>query len=1030
MIQILESPLIDRQTRHETVKAVEQLFESPQFESEFAGTSKKTKTDAYSLLSTNYLQLAIDSHSSMKEGLFQRMRSWFNRTDRIDIHERRSFILKGYYCVFMQDYKQATEYFESGKEADELNLSYLIGSGLVEFQKRNFVDCLAHWKTAFRHFRKQCPETAYLLGQVYLRMGKGELAEKCFSYCLKRSPELKVKCLVSLSIASLQDKEYDRFYELLIESFLEDKSGPSDINLTLQLAEHYFYKGESERAKRLIEVSLSILSFWSADKLGKSKDVRSDFSELKSRLLYLQAFAEHQRLTSEGMAEAYKFYCAATQLNPHNYAAQFGLAQVYLHQKNHSEALTCLEFIIKNTSDTDCQEVYRLLPLLYVKTNQREKAQTAFQKALQFHPESIDLMVDYANFIDSTNPKTAIAVYDKLDKLLKVDSSSLFVQPELYNNWGVALAKEGESEKAAAVFEKAIELAERDAQSHKQGSEEFVRHQSTVFGIRFNQAQLLHSKGQTLKAIELVNELVSRHKAVYEGHLALALMQQSLGNYDKARQAIERSIAVCSRLPKLARTEECLCAKTNLLIAQKDYHQAMSFVQKFRGSDPYYLVLKAKLLYNYIVYSRANSNEVRKMIKEGAATCHSIITLPEEESNVLAALISAAMLLERGRLADAMKVFNQFQNIIRDNPLILHNQSIVDLYTTNVDRIVLRFESIKEPTKSVYKAIYALAYTIREEWAKAERIWKYRLLKEPSLKNWFNFAAFLDERLKSLAKPKHKSISEMERSLEGGSLARRVFIKVDQLVPDKVLLCLNPELNSGEIERRKLAELRQKAERHVFFIDQNFQNYKQQLEKERVRKQEEKLSQENRKYMIDKEKEDALLLEEEKRKEQLRLEEEAERKAQEAEAKAREFAEKFAKLSVTETKKGTRRGGRPQRTEGREGQKFKGEKRTKKGGERQKRRRRKDREESEESLLDDQKSESKEFIDNEDESDSFVEKSIDSDEESELERRSELREEKPKRKEQEPLKRVKETETEVVETQKKKRVFLDDEEDY
>lgn len=938
-LQHLETKDLTTTEKEKSILFLEQTLDSTIGESQLANTPKKIKTELFIFLATHFLQKAITSKGEEKERCFLKMRNYLGKSDRIELTEKRAFILKGFYCFFMNDFKQANDYFENARENDEINLSVLIGRGMIEFHNKNYSEALIFWKTAFRNFKNDCPEIAYLLGQIYFRQAKYELAIKCFLYLLKHAPQtnLEIHLLTGLALANLRLKNYDQYYDYLMISFskillkgkivnkeiisvCENILGKNenhfnlsnfienneesldwtifDANVISNLAEHYFYKKDFEKSLKLTEIALHFASFWPIDKGTKGNETRADYLELKSRLLYIQAFIEHSKLTQDSMESAYKLYCAAIQDNPFNFSAQFGLAQVHLFQKNYQEAMNCLENICKNTQETDCQEVYRLLPLLYSRTNRKTLATTYFNKAILFFPNNVELLIDYSNFLDNTDSKNTITIYEKIQDLLILEKNKRFVQPELLNNMAVCLAKDEKYEKAKSCLDKAFQIAAVESGDIKstvdlEPSEHVLRMEAVTISILYNSALIYQKLGLTNKAIDLLKNVILRNPAIYETYMTLSVLYWELGDLQESKVYIEKAIAVSCKFQKISKLDNVFYTKVNLLISQKNFQQALFFLQKVKGSDSYYLLLKVKLYYNLILNLSDNILECKRFIQEAAIIFNTIFNSKDEDGNLYAAIMSAVMLLERGRISDAAEIFKSFHDLLRENQNLLHNQSILDYYCGDFERIILRHESLKNVTTKSYKSVYALAYTSSGNYEKADKIWKYRLLMNPGRKSRFNYGAFLHERLKSMIHLKNKSIDEIEHLILGGSLANRLLSKVYSSITEKNLLLLDPALNQPEIFRKQLDLLRKKAEHQIFLLNQNWDGYQQHLNREKKRVQEQQLSLENRKYLIEKQKESLILIDEERNKLKKLEEEEIEKKAREIEEKARVFGEQF-----------------------------------------------------------------------------------------------------------------------------------------
>jgi len=89
---------------------------------------KSTKIKILTTLSSIYLAKAFsETDEKLRDELFREVRTYFNKSDKIEINEKSTFLLKGFYYFFQNEIKQSTDYFDNAKETDPSFVPCIIG---------------------------------------------------------------------------------------------------------------------------------------------------------------------------------------------------------------------------------------------------------------------------------------------------------------------------------------------------------------------------------------------------------------------------------------------------------------------------------------------------------------------------------------------------------------------------------------------------------------------------------------------------------------------------------------------------------------------------------------------------------------------------------------------------------------------------------------------------------------------------------------------------------------------------------------
>lgn len=89
---------------------------------------KQTKIRIMTMMAAHYLNKAIkQTDEKLREETFREVRTYFNKSDKIEISEKSTFTLKGYYYFYQNEIRQSSDYFENAKETDMSFVPSIIG---------------------------------------------------------------------------------------------------------------------------------------------------------------------------------------------------------------------------------------------------------------------------------------------------------------------------------------------------------------------------------------------------------------------------------------------------------------------------------------------------------------------------------------------------------------------------------------------------------------------------------------------------------------------------------------------------------------------------------------------------------------------------------------------------------------------------------------------------------------------------------------------------------------------------------------
>lgn len=854
---------------HNSFKDLEEKFES-NYDKLSSSISKSVLLDSIGTLATLKLFQGLKVKDEEKVTALKEFRNYLNKSDKLEINQKRSFALKGFYYFFQGDFKQSVKYFDNARDIDPYYLPHMLGRGLVEYQRKDYKLALGYFKQVFQLYRHIMPKAAYIMGLCYLSLSKLELADKCFNYMNKYNLGNQTENHIAIAIVRHRSNDADGYYYHLIEAF-KNSPGINDINTCLNLAEHYFFKKDFDKATKLTKLGIRQADNLMGEYKGFEKSGRNDYYELRSRLSYMLGFIEHSTKSPEGLTEAYKHYKSALQSNPFNYSAQFGLAQILYYQRNYAEANECLETILNKLPEHLCRDCYTVIPHVYMRLNKEQKAYEAFDKVMKYFPNNTNVLVDYVSYLEVSDPKKSLDIYEKILECADKDR----IEPEILNNMAVAFIQNKNFAKALSILERAkVDLESQNNDPNK------IKALGII--VDYNRARIFQKQDLLFQAAKIYQTIVAQNPLFYECYLHLAKIYALQGDNIAFAETINTAMYICYKTLSASKIEFPFYLQIAQLIKLQSFNEALDYMSKIKRQDTFLLLYRASILYNFVVYNRSNINEAKKYIKHAAEICSMILRNKEETNNIYAANIVACLLAERGRVNDSLTIFRSFQDILDNNSPLLYNLAVAEYIAGNAEKAVIILESPKLYYKLRYNSLYALLNVLLEKYTQAEKVLKYRYIREPSLAGLYNYVACLHKRVKDLFTKKEARINDVELLNDSLKYCERVFDFINNSISPKVATALNGAIDKAEIERRSFYDLKRYCEKQLFYLQQNQDNYHKMMDKELEKRKQMKMSLEQRKQQMEIEKNKVIQKVEEKQKEELSKEELMELRAKEA----------------------------------------------------------------------------------------------------------------------------------------------------
>jgi RNA polymerase-associated protein CTR9 len=150
--------------------------------------------------------------------MIKEIRTNLNKSDKIDLKEKASFVLKGYLFFYENDLDQSNNYFDNAKETDPNYVPCIFGRACIEYAKKNYTEALKLYKTALRLNPNGAPEMRLGLGYCYYQLDNIDLSLKSFESVLSRDP-MNIQAMIAIAVISRKMERFERYYDLIEKAY-------------------------------------------------------------------------------------------------------------------------------------------------------------------------------------------------------------------------------------------------------------------------------------------------------------------------------------------------------------------------------------------------------------------------------------------------------------------------------------------------------------------------------------------------------------------------------------------------------------------------------------------------------------------------------------------------------------------------------------------------------------------------------------------------------------------------------------------
>lgn len=239
---------------------------------------------------------------------------------------------------------------------------------------------------------------------------------------------------------------------------------------------------------------------------------------------------------------------------------------------------------------------------IYGKLDRRDLAKKYYELALKYHPHDVELLIEYATYVDTLDVKEGLKNYKKAIAIYDSNPETIKPRAELYNNYGVTLIKDRQFDEADAYFTR----AQRQNAGEDPATDTF---------IRFNKAYLLEQRGRSEEAEQMYVELVKANPLFPDPMYRLAAIHHSKGDVATAIAILDQACEVLLSLKTFHKIDIAFCQKSSYLIEELEYEEAIRNIKKLEDGlppqkdgkhaiDPYGSLLAAQSYYLISVHQR------------------------------------------------------------------------------------------------------------------------------------------------------------------------------------------------------------------------------------------------------------------------------------------------------------------------------------------------------------------------------------------------------------------------------------------
>jgi len=617
--QLLD-PLVDLQHQPPSQPG----FENALYENFGSGQDVKNNFIAIlnALAAFHMLQAARERDRTKRSRGFVEAKKYYNNAEKLDPLDGSTVVGDAVLSLVEGKLDLALQKLTASVDFNKNNVPALLAKACAKFQAGKHAEALKLYLAVFK--ANPNPPAAVRLGLAFCsaKLGHTAPARKALERTLQLQED-NVEALAGLAVLELNDERVSGALALFKRAY---EIEPTNANLLNQLANHYFFKSQYDKAKTLAQ---------RAFRNSASSAIRAESCHHMGRAFHAQ----------RDFASALQWYTQATKENADFLPPHFGLGQMHIQNNKLDQAIVCFEKVLqKHPDDVDS---LKTIGTLYALTERRALAKDKLTRVTELAPHDVSAWLELAKLHERFSLASALKAYEKAAGILK--RAQRRVPLELWNNLGALRHRLGKIDSAEQAYMHAL----------KAGKDSPVDEQNVT--TSFNLARLWETKGEMDRAEKRYKEILKQHPNYVDCFLRLAAISKARGNLPLAVTWVKRGLDVEPLNP------DAWCTLGGLQMAQRNWHAAdASFKQVLiKCGDSCKRDAYATLsLANIQIALAATSKEAGPKLDKAAEMFKTVLS--HEPNNLYAANGLGVVCVFKGRFSEAREIFNQVRESSSD----------------------------------------------------------------------------------------------------------------------------------------------------------------------------------------------------------------------------------------------------------------------------------------------------------------------------------------------------------------------------
>ncbi|CAL2036808.1 unnamed protein product [Caenorhabditis brenneri] len=709
-----------------------------------------------------------------KQDFFSKATVLFNTADKIAMYEWSHLTVRAWFYLFERDkstnkYELADQQFNYVVKTYPQNVLPLIGKAVIAFNKKDYKTAVYFFRKAIRQRHHSIADLRVGIGHCYAKLGFMDKAKLAFQRALEIESE-NVSAMCGLGIILMNTLDPANLHAA-VKLFGKSYNLQADHPVALvHLANHFFFKGETERAWTLA---------WHAATFNECDSI-------KAEAFYQMGRCRHSQGQYEG---AYKYYYQARQANNGEHTlAHYGLGQMYIHRNEIEDAIKCFETVhqrLPNNVDT-----MKILGSLYAnvqyndqtQTNEaRQKGREVLAKYLTLENEDYEACIDLAQLLEASDPKKALELYQSAISLLE-GLEQIQPQPEMLNNVGALYMSMKQYDKAEEHFKKAKERLE-DLLSTEEGAQLLSRRtppeKTHLLTIRYNLARCLEHLCRTSEAEQMYKDIVNECPGYIDGYLRLGCITRDRHQVYDSSLWLKESVRFDQSSPVVWTLIGNLhFSKSEWMPAQKKFEFILSKIYNNKTPDPYSLVALGNVWFEQLLNPSRKKEDEKKYIDRALQMYQKALKL--QPKNMYAANGIGCVLAYKRNWNDARDVFSQVRESTSEFYDVWLNIAHVcmerEQWMAAVQMYSSAMKKFKKEADSVLLHYLAKAYYRANMLNEAKEALEIAMLDHlDNIQLKFNYAIVLKKMAKEVLRGQKMTSKQVNCAIQDLTFAEKIF---------------------------------------------------------------------------------------------------------------------------------------------------------------------------------------------------------------------------------------------------------------